>query len=460
MDSPHGMSSIEELTPFGVRDIVSSMITKWLELIEAEPRGNARLAKITELTNFENTEAQWLKKLLINTYNPYITYGIVALPEEADLDNVKQFADDDREWYQVLDFLLECLASRQLTGNSARDAVFNFLSTCNARQKKWAERFILRDLRLNVGGKDLQKVFGKSAVPLFEVPLAKDYADLKKWDAKEEWFTEPKLDGGRCVAIVTKGNVQLLSRTGKPWGNFESVRQALVRVAGEFNIDNYVFDGEVVSLDGDNKVDFQNIQKTMHRKEGGEVGKLLFIVFDGCSLDEWNNPTQTYRQRFMDVQAKFPFNDSSAAGIVTYVQHGLVDGTKEAAESECARYVAMGYEGAILRKADAVVANKRSTDLLKVKTFKDDEAEIIGVVEGTGQFVGLLGALKCKTKDGVEFEVGSGFNNKDRYKYWYEKPIGLFVVYKFFELTNDKVPRFPIFKGIRHVDDMGAAQEE
>ena len=59
-----------------------------------------------------------------------------------------------------------------------------------------------------------------------------------------------------------------------------------------------------------------------------------------------------------------------------------------------------GGEGLMPRKPDAVWRAGRTTDLLKVKTFLDDEAIVVGHVDGKGKHMGRCGALRCKLKNG------------------------------------------------------------
>jgi DNA ligase 1 len=58
-------------------------------------------------------------------------------------------------------------------------------------------------------------------------------------------------------------------------------------------------------------------------------------------------------------------------------------------------------EGLMLRDPESYYENRRSKTLLKVKTFHDDEATVLGYTEGTGRCYGMVGALKCRNTHGV-----------------------------------------------------------
>lgn len=55
----------------------------------------------------------------------------------------------------------------------------------------------------------------------------------------------------------------------------------------------------------------------------------------------------------------------------------------------------------MLREPESYYENRRSKSLLKVKTFHDDEAVVIGYKEGTGRCQGMVGALKVRNTHGV-----------------------------------------------------------
>lgn len=107
--------------------------------------------------------------------------------------------------------------------------------------------------------------------------------------------------------------------------------------------------------------------------------------------------------------------------------------------------IANGGEGLMLRKPGSSYTASRSSSLLKVKQFYDAEAEVVGYVDGKGKYKGLVGSLDCNMACGKKFRVGSGLSDAERKK---PPPIGAIVTYRFQELTDDGVPRFPSFVGM------------
>merc|ERR1719379_2997003 len=65
-----------------------------------------------------------------------------------------------------------------------------------------------------------------------------------------------------------------------------------------------------------------------------------------------------------------------------------------------------GGEGLMLRKPHSVYEEgRRSKCMLKVKTFFDEEAKVVGHEGGAGRNAGVRGALLCETPDGRRFKV-------------------------------------------------------
>ena len=104
-------------------------------------------------------------------------------------------------------------------------------------------------------------------------------------------------------------------------------------------------------------------------------------------------------------------------------------------------------EGVVVRDPSTLYIAKRTSKALKVKTFKDSECEVIGYTKGKGKYEGLVGALKCKLANGIEFKIGSGLNVKERK---YPPNIGDIITFRYKEFTKYNKPRFPVYLRIRY----------
>lgn len=147
-------------------------------------------------------------------------------------------------------------------------------------------------------------------------------------------------------------------------------------------------------------------------------------------------------------------------------------------EEDC---LTAGFEGVMLRYPNAPYKFGRSTvkegALLKLKRFSDSEAIILAVEplytnlnEATKDNLGRttrsshkanleaqdrLGALLVRDiHTGVEFSVGSGFDDELRDELWNNNPIGKIIKYKYFPVGQKDKPRFPIFLGFRDAQDI------
>jgi DNA ligase-1 len=99
-------------------------------------------------------------------------------------------------------------------------------------------------------------------------------------------------------------------------------------------------------------------------------------------------------------------------------------------------------EGLMLRDPQGRYEGRRSKTLLKVKTFEDDEATVLGHEEGSGRCQGMCGALRVVNSWGAEFNIGSGMNDEIRRK---PPKKGTIITYKYWGTSKNKIPRFPIY---------------
>ena len=108
--------------------------------------------------------------------------------------------------------------------------------------------------------------------------------------------------------------------------------------------------------------------------------------------------------------------------------------------------VKAGGEGMMLHLVDAPYVTGRSDVLLKMKPLLDTEATVVRHLPGKGKYVGKMGALELKTKDGLLFRLGTGFSDAVRAN---PPPVGSLITYTYREITPSGKPRFASFLRVR-----------
>ena len=115
-------------------------------------------------------------------------------------------------------------------------------------------------------------------------------------------------------------------------------------------------------------------------------------------------------------------------------------------EQELLRIEALGGEGLMVRKPDALYAAGRSIEILKVKNNQDAEAVVVAHLPGQGRNAGRLGALLVSLGDGTQFKIGSGFSDAERDL---PPPVGAVITFNYYGKYQSGIPKFPSFLRIR-----------
>ena len=108
-------------------------------------------------------------------------------------------------------------------------------------------------------------------------------------------------------------------------------------------------------------------------------------------------------------------------------------------------------EGVVVRDPFVSYINKRTSKALKVKRFKDAECKVMGYTKGKGKFTGLIGAIKCKLPNNIEFKIGSGLTLEKRKN---PPKVGDIITFKYKEYTKYGKPRFPTFLRVRFKNEI------
>ena len=268
-------------------------------------------------------------------------------------------------------------------------------------------------------------------------------------------YTQPKLDGVRCIVYMQDGELVAKSRQGKP---IDTVVHILEELKPFFEQSpNAVLDGELYNHDYKN--DFNKIislvrkmkpvrsekdtDKTFAKKEEKFAialeeakSKIQYWIYD-VPRDGNLSEADDFHPRFFG--AEIPETNSCVI-----VKTGIVNDMKELDEYYDT-YMEFGYEGQIVR-INGPYENKRSKLLLKRKDFSDAEYLVIDINEGDGNRTGTAKNLVCKDET-----TGKIFNSNIKGTHEYlaeilenkEYYIGKQATIKYFELTPDGIPRFP-----------------
>lgn len=172
-------------------------------------------------------------------------------------------------------------------------------------------------------------------------------------------------------------------------------------------------------------------------KKGGQAPlweRIRYRIFDA--------PTQPgdYNKRLSFLRQNLMPNSSLT----------LIEQKKVADEQELythLRYIeSLGGEGLMLHQISGDYLGRRSNQLLKLKSYADAEAVVLGVLEGKGKYQGMMGALWVKNSDGKIFKIGSGFSESERR---YPPQIGAILTYRYNGVTDRGIPKFARFLRLR-----------
>lgn len=237
-------------------------------------------------------------------------------------------------------------------------------------------------------------------------------------------IVQPKYDGVRCLTFLKDGEINIVSRKGKPY-NIPHLKEW-----AEKHKDLLPLDGELYNH---KELTFQEIVSAV-KKHSDITPKIRYVVYDKPIACVDND------HRLDILQKDFSGTEDSPV----YLSKHEICFNMEQVMACHDKFVKEGYEGAIVRNMDGLYEfGFRSNNLIKIKEFKDSEYEIIDVVEATGRDAGTA-IFVCKC-DAGEFNVKPQGTRELRAEHFKNrtKLIGKMVTVQYQELSDDGIPRFP-----------------
>lgn len=419
----------------------------------------------------KNEQLAGLKDILKFIYDPYTRTGI----SKAKLAKALKIAEARGpyvmgnehfiSWQEMIQYL-----KTHTTGNDSDLAMAARFINCTKAMypeaEELAKAIVTQELKIGVTATTLNTVYGKDFIPKIGCMLGTLYGDVGPEKTKWPCIVTEKLDGIRRILVKENGVCRCYSRSGH-----EDTGLIEIMADAKYLPNNTVYDGELLAA-GTFKDCIAQRQATnsIANSKGAKTG-LTFNVFDMIPLDEFRSGVSrdsamvrkiTLGATLMDESIQYLEPEKWPMLIQAFGIHHELKAIKPVpilGVVKCMADVepivnsiwARGGEGVMLNSATGKYEIKRSKELLKVKHTEEHVLEVVDILEGTGKFENMMGALVVTYK-GNMLGVGSGFNDAQRLEIWNnpEKYIGRKIeIDTFGESTNalgEVSLNCPIFK--------------
>ena len=373
--------------------------------------------------------------------------------------------------YEVNDFVNFC---KNIDRKNLQNQIYNFFVQCDALQKKWFCRVMLKDLRCGIQLKTINKALAKLNMPKiekFEVQLCDKIDNIEEWNIFPCYVSE-KYDGFRCVVEKRDDNIIMTSRQGKDVSGFlPELVEEFKKIPADF-----ILDGEVMAES------FNDIQKRIGRKEDNIsfVEGLHYRAFDLLYVWYYMHDKETEqklayaeeRTRYaylIEFMNRILFGENCAVTLTSKLidNNNLIRLENRMFVPDTGVLQMFYYaicekkgEGVIIKLLDRPYDYGSRKNWIKCKPVKEATFKVIGYEPGEGKYQGMVGALNVVDASGlIKCNVGSGLDDDMRQHLMKIDLNNLYIDVMYNEISKNKNNeyslRFPRFLKIR--DDKNKA---
>lgn len=421
---------------------------------------------IIDELNMENGSNYKMEVLKRNSHNKLLqrvlkmTYCKVSFNYGVTLKNVNIPTEHigDLSLSAALDVLESEFVTRETTGNDAVKRVEFILRSLSAEDSYIFEKILNRDLRINMGRSNINKVFKNLIIkPVYmrcdigrndsvNENGKKVKGTYQNINFKRGAFIQKKADGTYREFTVTNGNVDCVTRSGErhvyPRFN-DYISQWPDRIFnGEItvwlteNLLERILPKLIKSDKKNGTDDAESLQKRFKENPEGfilprSIGNGLInsddVPHDNLVLDLWDCITHEDYARAGIKDKKNPcivpyelrlaelntiVNDTSSAMINVIESYEVF--TLPDALRITSQWMTDGFEGGVLKDRDMVFENRTSKYQLKLKLKIDAEVRCVGFTEGRPgtKRVGTFGAMIFENDEGTIRGQCSGFTDE------------------------------------------------
>lgn len=304
---------------------------------------------------------------------------------------------------KALDFLENILAERVMTGNDAIEALDKIFRSMESNERDILIKVINRDLRINCGRTQINKVFGDLITKPVYMRCGVFTAKTAK-DIQFPAFIQLKADGTYREMQISNGKVEFLSRSGEQYSYTFGEQFS--------NLPDGHYMGEMIVDGTENRAESNGLLNS----DNPPMDRIKFYLWDYVTPEEYTNAAQKvknttkYSKRFKQLMEILSTNPHpQLAAIESY----LVNSVQEAFE-KVTSWMEQDLEGGILKDASGVYRDGTSKHQLKMKLEMDIDVRITGFKEGRigTKRENTFGAITFETDDGMIKGAVSGFSDE------------------------------------------------
>lgn len=357
-------------------------------------------AKLDILRNLESgDENSWFMYFAKMTYDAKIRFWVRNV--EITPMPVEEWKLDD---LSAVNSLLASLASRNVTGNDAIQLIQQTVAIVDRRTAELIKLVLLRDFDCGLSVTSFNKIW-PGLIPTYELMAC--HTLVEKTAKKIEGnllYVQMKYDAARVSVEVDKeGKASFYTRNGNPY--FFDEDCDIVKAFSKPEFAGLMFDGEMISHKGgvmlprktSNGIGNKLVRGTASREEMDSMIIRLWDVYSQESFDAGEDPTPYY-QRFNRI------NQFDAQDLFDYcalpAENTIVE-TLEEAQVIGKKYIAQGYEGAIVKSANGPWEKDRVWWCLKIKAIREADLEVVGFNAGdpNSKLAGMVGSVMFASSD-------------------------------------------------------------
>lgn len=392
-----------------------------------------------------NQNNNLLKNFLKATYDPSISYYMKKLPELSAISVNAEFEQLD------IDFILEQIAGRIVTGHAALATIGSYTSALNQEGRELMQIILDRSLGASVGDTMVLKAFPELYfIPPYQRCSLLDEKTHEHFSNLKFFYVQEKMDASFAYSQNTSERA-VITRQGNKYPQWfaDKINQTVPH--------GYVRVGEMcVYLNG----------KLLDRKTGNGVMTSILKGEDESEFTKYEFRHIAwdilYDHEFRAGRSKRPYSERLALLNEMYAPEDIVTNdivtSLEEANVVTKSYTKRNKEGTVAKDPDSLWEDGTASDIIKLKVTFEADYKITGFYEGKGKAKGMLGGISIASSDDIlNSNCGSGFSKKDRIHLWSirDELVGLIITAKANDVIiskkKDAKPslNLPIFKELR-----------